>query len=94
MDGLFNYNHTNFPFKTMDHYGLLQRTYSLLPHITSIDNESDLINLTLAGSTLMDKYIEELTDEKDFKDLCTFVCLLWNYSQKEARKVRPERVVL
>ena len=78
----------------MDHYGLAQRTYSLLPHITSIDVEADLINLTQEGTELMDKYIEELTNEKDFKLFCMFTCHLWNYSQKEARNLIQPRVVL
>ncbi len=79
----------------MTEHGLLQRTYSLLPHITSIDTEADLINLTQAGTKLMDKYIEEVADEGDFKLLCLFVCHLWNYSQKEARNlIPPKRVIL
>ena len=70
----------------MNELGLLQRTFSLLPHITSIDDESDLINLSHSGTSLMEQYIDELEDN-DFRIFCRFVCDSWKHCKFEAAVV-------
>ena len=91
MDGQSNYN---LLIKTMTNYGLAQRAYALLPHITNVVPEDNLIELTREGTILIDRYQEELKDEEDFNLLCNYTCHVWSYSQKEARNLIPERVVL
>ena len=91
MDGQSNYN---LLIKTMTNHGLAQRAYALLPHITNVVPEDNLIELTREGTILIDRYQEELKDEEDFNLLCNYTCHVWSYSQKEARNLIPEQVVL
>ena len=91
MDGQSNYN---LLIKTMTNYGLAQRAYALLPHITNVVPEDNLIEFTREGTILIDRFQEELKDDADFNLLCRYTCHIWSYSQKEARNLLPERVVL
>ena len=91
MDGQSNYN---LLIKTMPNHGLAQRAYALLPHITNVVPEDNLMEFTRQGTILIDRYQEELKDDGDFNLLCNYTCHVWSYSQKEARNLIPERVVL
>tara|TARA_B100001996_G_scaffold370837_1_gene345543 strand:+ start:1621 stop:1893 length:273 start_codon:yes stop_codon:yes gene_type:complete len=71
------------PANKMTEHGLLQRAFSLLPHITSIEDGADLINLTHNGTSLMEQYIDELEDN-DFRIFCRFVCDTWKHCKFEA----------
>ena len=91
MDGQSNYN---LLIKTMTNHGLAQRAYALLPHITNVVSKENLIEFTREGTILIDRYQEELKDDGDFNLLCHYTCHVWSYSQKEARNLIPEQVVL
>ena len=54
----------------MTNYGLAQRAYALLPHITNVVPEDNLIEFTREGTILIDRYQEELKDDGDFNLLC------------------------
>lgn len=68
----------------MTEYGLLQRTYALLPHIKNVVPDQNFMELDREGTILIDSYRDELKDEGDFNLLCHFSCHLWNYSRNEA----------
>ena len=91
MDGQSNYN---LLIKTMTNHGLAQRAYALLPHITNVVAKENFMEFTREGTILIDRFQEELKDDADFNLLCHYTCHIWTYSQKEARKAKPERVVL
>ena len=78
----------------MTNHGLAQRAYALLPHITNVVPEDNLMEFTRQGTILIDRYQEELKEDGDFNLLCNYTCHVWSYSQKEARNLIPERVVL
>ena len=78
----------------MTNHGLAQRAYALLPHITNVVSKENFMEFTRQGTILIDRYQEELKDDEDFNLLCRYTCHIWSYSQKEARKIKPERVVL
>ena len=99
MDCQFNYNLIT---KKLTNHGLAQRAYALLPHITNVVPEDNLMEFTHQGTILIDRYQEELHDHRDFNLLCNYTCHVWSYSQKEAKNLisdsfsdsQPERVVL
>ena len=47
----------------MTEYGLLQRTYALLPHIKNVVPDQNFMELDREGTILIDSYRDELKDE-------------------------------
>ena len=77
----------------MTKHGLVQRVFTLLPQICSIDNDTNLIIFTHQGQADYEKFVDELQSSKE--DLNIFHLLLmhvFNHTHKEAEMLMSEEV--